>query len=65
MDLKKLRKENKELVDHIQAIVNDGDIWDESNLQVLCTECHKEKTRNDLKIASENGKLKRKQPVEG
>ncbi|MBE3095382.1 MAG: HNH endonuclease [Actinobacteria bacterium] len=38
-------------VDHKIAIVNDGDIWDESNLQVLCTECHKKKTQEDMKIA--------------
>jgi len=47
-------------VDHIVAIVNDGDLWDESNLQVLCSECHKKKTQEDLKTARENGKMKPK-----
>ena len=40
-------------VDHIKAIVNGGDIWDENNLQVLCTECHKKKTQEDMKLARE------------
>ena len=44
-------------VDHIVAIVNDGDLWDESNLQILCTECHKKKTCVDLK---ERKRLKEK-----
>jgi len=38
-------------VDHKVAIVNGGDEFDINNLQVLCTECHKKKTKNDLKIA--------------
>jgi 5-methylcytosine-specific restriction endonuclease McrA len=38
-------------VDHKIAIVNGGDEFDVNNLQVLCTECHKKKTKNDLKIA--------------
>ena len=36
-------------VDHIKALCNGGDMWDKSNWQVLCSECHKEKTRSDLK----------------
>lgn len=39
-------------VDHKIAIVNGGGEFDESNLQVLCTECHKKKTRQDLKSDS-------------
>ena len=41
-------------VDHILAIVNGGDEWDENNLQVLCTDCHKEKTKEDMRIYREN-----------
>lgn len=37
-------------VDHKIAVVNDGDMWDVSNLQVLCAECHKDKTQEDMKI---------------
>ena len=35
--------------DHIQAIVNGGAAWDESNLQTLCRACHMEKTKTDLR----------------
>ena len=34
--------------DHIRAIVNGGDMWDEKNLRCLCEECHKKKTQKDL-----------------
>jgi len=36
-------------VDHRIALVNGGDMWDISNFQVLCSECHKKKTVIDLK----------------
>lgn len=36
-------------VDHRVAIMNGGDQWDINNLQVLCEDCHKRKTRTDLK----------------
>lgn len=36
-------------VDHKVAIVNGGGEWDESNLQVLCKDCHKKKTKGDLR----------------
>jgi len=36
-------------IDHIRALCNGGDMWDTSNWQVLCSECHKEKTKKDLK----------------
>ena len=39
-------------VDHIQAIVNGGSEFDKSNLQVLCQDCHKKKTKNDMLIAN-------------
>ena len=48
------KPDNKEIhfeVDHKIAIVNGGDEFDENNLQVLCEECHRKKTKNDLKIA--------------
>ena len=35
-------------VDHVLALCNGGDMWDTSNWQVLCNECHKNKTRKDL-----------------
>src|SRR3990167_3107646 len=36
-------------VDHKIAIVNGGHPWKEENLQVLCTPCHLEKTKKDVK----------------
>jgi 5-methylcytosine-specific restriction endonuclease McrA len=39
-------------VDHIQAIVNGGNEFDKTNLQVLCSECHKKKTKQDMQIAN-------------
>lgn len=42
--------ENIELeVDHITAISNGGDMWDEENLQTLCKPCHREKTTEDMR----------------
>lgn len=41
-------------VDHIKAVCNGGDQWDEKNMQVLCYTCHKEKTANDIKLKTEN-----------
>ena len=34
-------------VDHKIAIMNGGDEFDKENLQVLCYQCHKDKTRID------------------
>jgi len=34
-------------VDHKIAIMNGGDGWDKSNLQVLCSNCHRKKTKLD------------------
>lgn len=34
-------------VDHIIPLALGGDMWDEKNLQVLCTDCHKKKTKED------------------
>jgi len=36
-------------VDHIKALCNGGDMWDKNNWQVLCSECHKKKTKKDLR----------------
>lgn len=48
-------------VDHIKALCNDGDMWNKNNWQVLCSECHKKKTKYDLKerkrIGNKNTKL--------
>lgn len=35
-------------VDHIQAMTNGGHPLDEQNLRTLCSECHQDKTREDL-----------------
>ena len=35
-------------VDHIKAIVNGGDMWDEKNLRAICHKCHVKKTKSDL-----------------
>jgi len=35
-------------VDHIKAVALGGKMWDKKNLQVLCNECHKVKTKEDM-----------------
>ena len=40
-------------VDHIIAIVNGGGEFDKNNLQVLCSDCHRKKTKADMKIAND------------
>ena len=35
------------LVDHIVPVNLGGDMWDIKNLQVLCQQCHNEKTKID------------------
>lgn len=37
-------------IDHIIAIILGGHPWDYRNLQVLCEECHKIKTKSDVSI---------------
>lgn len=50
---------NDELqVDHILAIVNGGEMWDEKNLQTLCYNCHKKKTKKDLQTKKKLKQLK-------
>lgn len=34
-------------VDHIIPISQGGDMWDEKNLQILCIDCHKEKSKKE------------------
>jgi len=36
--------------DHIKPIAIDGEMWDMDNLQTLCIECHKNKTKEDMHI---------------
>lgn len=43
-------------VDHILAVCNGGDMWDPENCQVLCKNCHHEKTKKDLRILRKNKK---------
>ncbi|MCY4492182.1 MAG: HNH endonuclease signature motif containing protein [Thaumarchaeota archaeon] len=43
-------------VDHITPHAAGGDFWDEKNLQVLCENCHKIKTLQDIKII-QNAKM--------
>ena len=50
-------KEPSLCVDHIKAIINNGDEWDEENLRCLCVECHKKKTKEDL-LERKKNKLK-------
>jgi len=47
-------------VDHIIAVALGGDFWDEANLQVLCSICHKEKTKKDAKKIAELRKKEKK-----
>lgn len=43
-------KTNYREMDHIIAIVLGGHPWDYRNLQILCEECHKIKTKSDIRI---------------
>lgn len=47
--------------DHITAIALGGDLFDPSNLQTLCIDCHKEKTGEDIR---EIRRLKNKEKEE-
>lgn len=46
-------------VDHIIAICNGGSMWDKENLQTLCKECHKGKTKQDRRKQKEDREKKR------
>ncbi len=57
----KIRYDDDSLLigDHIVSIACGGDEWDINNVQTLCIECNKEKTRKDMKlIAKERYKEK-------
>ncbi len=48
-------------VDHIKAVALGGDMWSKDNLRVLCVDCHKVKTKEDMgKIKYFNRKKKAK-----
>ena len=36
------------MVDHVRSIANGGDFWDMSNLQSLCSHCHRVKTNKEI-----------------
>ena len=44
-------------VDHIKAIEDGGDPWDEANLQPLCPRCHSAKTWRE--VMARHGKVYR------
>ena len=43
-------------VDHIKAVALGGEMWEEENLQTLCSDCHKIKTKNDMSLIKINRK---------
>lgn len=46
-------------VDHILAVSLGGGMWDKKNLQILCTRCHKKKTKKDMqKLKAKRRNLK-------
>jgi 5-methylcytosine-specific restriction enzyme A len=45
--------------DHIIALINGGE-HRESNLQVLCEQCHKGKTREDVKAKAKTARIRAK-----
>jgi len=48
--------EKKDLeFDHITAIINGGDMWDKTNLQLLCRQCHAKKTVADMRRRNAGG----------
>lgn len=53
-------------VDHIIAVSLGGKMWDKKNLRVLCSDCHKVKTKDDMKklrIKHKQEKNQTAQPV--
>ena len=44
---------NKLIADHIIPVSIGGDCWDMDNLQTLCPECNKIKTKNDMKVIAD------------
>jgi len=49
----------KLILDHIKPIAIDGDEFDEENLQILCEECNKAKTRKDMGTIAKARKIER------
>ncbi len=47
-DLKEFKINDLGEIDHILAIALGGNNWDLENLQLLCHDCHKKKTRKDI-----------------
>ena len=45
------------VADHIIPIALGGEEWDINNLQTLCSECHKKKTKEDIKKIAELRKI--------
>ncbi|MDI1496223.1 MAG: HNH nuclease domain-containing protein [Cenarchaeum symbiont of Oopsacas minuta] len=43
-------------VDHIKAVALGGDSWNKENLQILCSSCHKVKTKLDMTLIKNNRK---------
>ena len=35
-------------VDHIVPVALGGDMWDEKNMQTMCSDCHRKKTKKDM-----------------
>jgi len=54
-------KEGYLQVDHIMPVAVGGDSLDLDNLQTLCIDCHKEKTKEDMKTISEFRMIEKKQ----
>ena len=48
-------------VDHIKPVCIGGDSLDLDNLQTLCIDCHKEKTKLDMKTISQFRMIEKKQ----
>jgi len=51
-------------VDHIRAVCLGGEMWDKKNLQLLCTNCHKVKTKDDMKKLRIKHKQEKNQTLE-
>ena len=56
---RKLTPADKWDCDHIQALINGGENR-ESNLQVLCSWCHKKKTKQDIKVKAKTQRMAKK-----
>jgi 5-methylcytosine-specific restriction endonuclease McrA len=54
-------KEGKYVLDHIIPIAIGGAEFDESNLQILCDRCNKEKTAQDSKLIAKQRDIEKKQ----